>query len=148
MRNPIVAETAIANSLVSTVPTTFLAGTPSWDNRTGVVIGPQPPPPVASAKPAINPKMIDFFLVRLIDFFSLLVLDVLKKRKSTYTPRISRNIEMYGFIRSPGKLLKKHAPANAPIDPGMINLKRAWRSTFPNFICEMPDAAVVTTSDR
>ena len=44
MKKPIEAETAIANSLVSTVPTTFLALIPFLLNRTGVAIGPHPPP--------------------------------------------------------------------------------------------------------
>lgn len=61
----------MANSLVSTVPITFLAEVPFLDNSTGVVMGPHPPPPVASANPAMNPNEIDCFLDKLIDFFSL-----------------------------------------------------------------------------
>ena len=69
IRNPKVAEIAIANSLVSTVPITFLGEAPFWVKSTGVVIGPHPPPPVASANPAINPNKVDFFLDKSIDFY-------------------------------------------------------------------------------
>lgn len=61
MKKPTLADSAMANSLVSTVPITFLADIPFLDSKTGVAIGPHPPPPVASAKPAISPSGIACF---------------------------------------------------------------------------------------
>ena len=56
MTNPSVADKATANSDVSTVPTTLRASMFLLANSTGVAIGPQPPPPVASRKPAAKPS--------------------------------------------------------------------------------------------
>lgn len=61
IRKPKVEDTAIANSLVSTEPMTFLGSILLLVNNTGVAIGPQPPPPVASKKPAIKPSGINCF---------------------------------------------------------------------------------------
>src|SRR3954471_15998779 len=122
IKKPIEAETAIANSLVSTVPTTFLALIPFLVKRTGVAIGPHPPPPVASIKPAINPNGMDCFRVSVDLLFSTIGLKLNKKRNRTYAPNINRKIETYGLANSPGILLKKVAPKKAPMDPGMINL--------------------------
>jgi len=47
IRNPRVAEIAIANSLISTVPIIFLAELLFLDNNIGVVRGPHSPPSVA-----------------------------------------------------------------------------------------------------
>ena len=55
MKKPIVAANATGNSLVSTDPITFLASFP-LARRTGVVMGPQPPPPVESTNPANQPS--------------------------------------------------------------------------------------------
>ncbi len=41
---------------------------------------------------------------------------------------------MYGLMTSPGKLLKKHAPTNAPIAPGNVSLETVYLSTFPNLM--------------
>lgn len=54
--NPSVADNVTANSLVSTVPITSLGTASFLDNRTGVLIGPHPPPPIASKKPAVAPR--------------------------------------------------------------------------------------------
>ena len=43
------------NSLVETVPITYLGSILFLDNSKGVLTGPQPPPPIASKKPAIAP---------------------------------------------------------------------------------------------
>ncbi|CRH89676.1 Uncharacterised protein [Chlamydia trachomatis] len=111
----------MANSLVSTVPTAFLAVMPFFDNKTGVAIGPQPPPPVASQKPAKRPNGMDCFAVNgLTVSFSFDGLKINKKRNKTYTPRPNKNMAIYGFANSAGRLLRKHAPTNAPIEPGMI----------------------------
>lgn len=54
--NPNVADNVTANSLVSTVPMTS-RGTASFpDNKTGVLIGPHPPHPIASKKPTVAPR--------------------------------------------------------------------------------------------
>ncbi len=55
MKKPIVAASETGNSLVSTDPITFLASFP-LAKSTGVVIGPQPPPPVESTNPANKPS--------------------------------------------------------------------------------------------
>ena len=47
---------ATMNSLVSTVPTTLRGSMRPEESRVGVEIGPHPPPPTASRKPAISPS--------------------------------------------------------------------------------------------
>ena len=47
---------ATTNSLVSTVPTTLRGSMRPEESKVGVEIGPQPPPPAASRKPAKRPR--------------------------------------------------------------------------------------------
>ena len=50
------AAALTANSLVSTVPITLRGSSRPSASRAGVATGPQPPPPVASTKPANRPS--------------------------------------------------------------------------------------------
>ena len=56
MMKPRLAATATRNSLVSTVPITLRGIIRPLEIRVGVATGPQPPPPVASTKPAKSPS--------------------------------------------------------------------------------------------
>ena len=56
MKKPRLAATATRNSLVSTVPITLRGVILPELIRVGVATGPQPPPPVASTKPANRPS--------------------------------------------------------------------------------------------
>src|SRR5699024_1730505 len=55
-RNPMLAATVTVSSDAATEPTTLRGPNLPEDNSVVVPIGPQPPPPVASTKPAINPR--------------------------------------------------------------------------------------------
>src|SRR5919108_561313 len=55
-KNPRLALKATTNSLVSTVPTTLRGSIRLLERRVGVEIGPHPPPPAASRKPATKPN--------------------------------------------------------------------------------------------
>jgi hypothetical protein len=50
------------NSLVSTVPITLRGSILPEESKVGVEIGPHPPPPAASRKPATAPKGLRNFL--------------------------------------------------------------------------------------
>ena len=55
-RKPRLAAADTANSLVSTEPITFRGCSRPSASSAGVATGPQPPPPVASMKPANRPS--------------------------------------------------------------------------------------------
>ena len=56
MKKPTLAATATTNSEVSTEPTTLRGASRPEASSAGVATGPQPPPPVASTKPATSPS--------------------------------------------------------------------------------------------
>src|SRR5215204_1740699 len=56
IRKPTLAQTAITNSLVSTVPMILRGSIRPEESNVGVEIGPHPPPPAASRNPAIKPR--------------------------------------------------------------------------------------------
>ncbi len=55
-RNPTLALNATTNSPVSTVPSILRGSILPEERRVGVEMGPQPPPPAASRKPATKPR--------------------------------------------------------------------------------------------
>src|SRR5690606_7221238 len=113
-RNPALAARATRNSLVSMEPMNLRGSIRPLASRAGVPTGPQPPPPVASTNPPNRPsgtrKRRRTGLLR-----SRVDTPQAVKRMRMYTPRTSRIADITGLAVSVDRLLKKVAPAKAPI---------------------------------
>src|SRR5215203_2050775 len=145
-RNPMLALKATRNSLVSTVPMILRGSIRPEESKVGVEMGPHPPPPAASRKPAIRPsgarKALEMGLTCTGRWWRLK-----EKRASTNTPRQNRKIATIGSAASAVmNALNTTAPKKAPIAPGMANGQTFDQSTLPNRQWDVPDAAVVPTS--
>jgi hypothetical protein len=86
------------------------------ERRVGVEIGPHPPPPMASIKPANNPRgernLPDIRLLTIT-----LPARLKAKRARIYAPRLKRKIAMIGAAASAEMELSTTAPTNAPTPP-------------------------------
>src|SRR5215210_3895475 len=145
-RNPKLALRATRNSLVSTVPMILRGSIRPEESNVGVEIGPHPPPPAASRKPAIRPrgarKVLGTDLTRTGRSCRLK-----ENLASTKTPSPNRNTATMGSAASAVmNELNTTAPKNAPIAPGIASTQTFDQSTFPNRQWEAPEAAVVPTS--
>jgi hypothetical protein len=116
------------------------------DIKVDVFMAPQPPPPAASKNPAPSPRG-----KRNLREIGLLTTGrwVLRneKRARMYTPRRKRNRATKGFAASAEMALTAKAPPKAPSAPGTVSQPILPQSTLPNFQWEMPEAAVVATSE-
>src|SRR5215203_5763307 len=146
MKNPMLAATDTKNSLVSTVPTTLRGSILPVDINVEVFMAPQPPPPAASRNPATRPSgernLREIGLTTTGRWFLRNA-----KRKRMYTPRRKRNRATKGFAASAEMALTAKAPPKAPIAPGTVSQPILPQSTLPNLQWEIPDAAVVATSE-
>src|SRR5215207_8953450 len=147
-RNPKLAATATTNSLVSTVPTTLRGFMRPEESRVGVEIGPQPPPPAASRKPAIKPRGARKPLAMGLSTTGLSLL-LNEKRARIYTPRANRKMATTGATNSSATVATQvtaTAPRNAPMPPGTAIHTILDQSTLPKRQCEIPDTAQVPIS--
>src|SRR5918993_4489205 len=147
-RNPMLAASATTNSLVSTVPTTLRGFMRPEESRVGVEMGPQPPPPAASRKPATRPRGARKPLAMGLSTTGLSLL-LNEKRARTYTPRANRKTATTGATNSSATVATQVtaiAPKNAPIPPGTAIHTILAQSTLPKRQCESPDTAHVPTS--
>src|ERR671917_168965 len=121
-KNPMLAATDTRNSLVSTVPTTLRGSILPEDINVDVFMAPQPPPPAASRNPAPSPSG-------------------------------ERNLREMGLTTTGRWLLRNakrvriYTPTKAPSAPGIVSQPILPQSTLPNLQWEMPEAAVVATSE-
>src|SRR5829696_2435957 len=145
-KNPILAAADTRNSLVSTVPTTLRGSILPVDIKVDVFMAPQPPPPAASKNPAPSPRG-----ERNLREIGLLTTGRWalrnEKRARMYTPRRKRNRATKGFAASAEMALTAKAPPKAPSAPGTVSQIILPQSTLPNLQWEMPEAAVVATSE-
>src|SRR5215204_1238234 len=146
-KNPMLAATDTKNSLVSTVPTTLRGSILPVDINVDVFMAPQPPPPAASRNPATSPRgERNLREMGLATTGRWLLRN--EKRARMYTPRRKRNNATNGAAASAEITLTATAPPKAPNAPGMVNQPNFFQSTLPNLQWEMPEAAVVATSER
>src|SRR5215213_1144237 len=142
-RKPTLAQTAITNSLVSTI---LRGSIRPEESNVGVAMGPQPPPPKASRNPAISPRGARKLLGTGLTWTGRSC-RLKEKRASTKTPSPNRKTAKIGSAASAVmNALKTRAPRKAPMAPGIASDQTFDQSTFPNRQCEAPDAAVVPTS--
>src|SRR5215211_2763592 len=137
---------ATRNSLVSTVPMILRGSMRPEESNVGVEMGPHPPPPAASRKPAVRPsgdrKILGTGLTRTGRSCRLK-----ENLASTKTPSPNKKTATRGSAASAVmNELNTTAPRNAPIAPGMASGHTFAQSTLPNRQWEMPEAAVVPTS--
>src|SRR5215211_833477 len=148
IRNPMLAHRATMNSLVSTVPTTLRGFMRPEESRVGVEMGPQPPPPAASRKPAIKPRGARKPLAMGLSTTGLSLL-LNEKRARIYTPRANRKMATTGATNSSATVATQvtaTAPRNAPMPPGTAIHTILDQSTLPKRQCEIPDTAQVPIS--
>src|SRR5215211_3961484 len=146
-KKPMLAATDTRNSLVSTVPTTLRGSIRPVDINVEVFMAPQPPPPAASRNPATRPRgERNLREMGLITTGRWLLRN--EKRARMYTPKRKRNNATNGAAASAEITLTATAPPKAPNAPGMVNQPNFFQSTLPNLQWEMPEAAVVATSER
>src|SRR5829696_6965150 len=144
-KKPMLAATDTRNSLVSTVPTTLRGSILPVDINVDVFMAPQPPPPAASRNPATRPRGERNLREMGLATTGLWLLRN-EKRARMYTPRRKRNNATKGAAAE--ITLTATAPPKAPNAPGTVNQPNFFQSTLPNLQWEMPEAAVVATSER
>src|SRR5215203_170633 len=120
-RNPMLALRATRNSLVSTVPMILRGSMRPEESNVGVEMGPHPPPPAASRKPAVRPsgdrKILGTGLTRTGRSCRLK-----ENLASTKTPSPNKKTATRGSAASAVmNELNTTAPRNAPIAPGMAS---------------------------
>src|SRR3712207_5994212 len=142
------AARATTNSLVSTVPTTLRGCILPEERRVGVEIGPHPPPPAASRKPATKPRGARKPLAMGLSCTGT-SLRLNEKRARTYAPRAKRKMAITGATASSATVaiqVTAIAPKNAPMAPGTAIHAILDQSTLPKRQCETPETAQVPTS--
>ena len=146
IRKPTLAAPATTNSEVSTEPITLRGSIRPETSSAGVATGPQPPPPVASTKPATRPSGARNRLRRRPA--ARAARSGRENRTSRYAPSVNRMAAIHGAAASVEMELRNVAPANAPIAPGSAIRPTTRQSTLPKRQCETPAASVVPISAR
>ncbi len=132
---------------MSTDPTTLRGSSLPEESRVVVAIGPHPPPPLASTKPATRPSGPRNRAPGLRE----VIRSPSRRnanRTSTYSPSSSRTVLIHTDAAPVDSAVSTYAPSTAPTAPGTASTPTVRQSMLDNRQCAAPEASAVPTSAR
>ena len=102
-------------------------------------------PPVESMNPPTNPNGASHLALATLFLPKITARVNLKRMRS---PRSKSMVAVHGRAVEKSMLLRKTAPINEPMAPGIATLYNACQSTFQALMCAKPDIKDVTISEK